>query len=115
MARRAGPTTASTPTRIRSRRGRECRVRKEEVDRQPVPSLAQQRFEFAAASNNALDKRVLSIESVQHEIFADRKRSRARTEIVSPTTSARVSSKQEETRSQRIDQAVGDLNAAIGR
>lgn len=56
------------------------------------PSLAvtQERGEIAASPHDSLNQDVLALESIQHDVPADRKRADARAQIVSSTPHARI-------------------------
>jgi hypothetical protein len=77
-----------------------------------VGLVAQQRFQIAAASNDAIDHYIVTVDPIQKDVLAHRKAAHARPKLVSPTASLRMLPEQSESFAYGLDQAISDLEAA---
>jgi len=77
--------------------------------------LAQDGFEVSAASNHPQNQRIVSFDTIEHEMVTHRECPHAGPKIVTPTAGARVRSEEEKASRYGVDYTVGGLDAAVAR
>src|SRR6266849_4591465 len=78
-------------------------------------SLADERFEISAASNHAENPHIITIDSVNDHVLANREGPQAWTKVLALAPSVRVHPKQKETRGDGFDETVCCVHTGIDR